>query len=146
MGSCCIQKRSRKTTVKREWTERCGKENKENNDNVWSITPEERCGQIARNEERGKQRSDECGILPFWKKTSSGELMQLNQSILKILLWVENLKNRKHNNLNKTSVKRKCMGSLLGKCQKKLIRIKYGNGYPKIDLKIGTEALFCAAQ
>ena len=53
MGSGCNQIRSRNTTVKREWIKRCGQEIKENNDNVWSVTPEERCGQIVHKEERG---------------------------------------------------------------------------------------------
>ena len=41
-------------------------------------------------------------------------------------------KNRKHKNLNKTGVKRKCMDFSSGECQRKLIRIKLGNGYPKV--------------
>ena len=41
-------------------------------------------------------------------------------------------KNRKHKNLNKTGVKRKCMDSLSWKCQTKLIRIKLGTGYLKV--------------
>ena len=41
-------------------------------------------------------------------------------------------KSRKHKNLNKTSVKRKCMGSSSGIRQRKLIRIKLGNGYTKV--------------
>ena len=45
---------------------------------------------------------------------------------------VENLKNRKHKNLNKTSMKRKCMDNSSGKCQSKLIRIELGNGYLKV--------------
>ena len=32
----------------------------------------------------------------------------------------------------KTGVKRKCMDGSSGKCQRKLIRIKLGNGYPKV--------------
>ena len=63
MGSFCIQIWSRNTTVERDWIERCGQEIRENNDNVWSVTPEERCGQIVHREERVKQRSDECGTL-----------------------------------------------------------------------------------
>ena len=75
--------------------ESCGQEIKENNDNVWSDTPDERCGQNVRIEERGRQRSGEWNVALekrkiFWvfmlsilKKTSSGELLQLRQSILK---------------------------------------------------------------
>ena len=36
----------------RESMERCGQEIKENNDNVWSVKPEELCGQIVHKEER----------------------------------------------------------------------------------------------
>ena len=43
--------------------ESCGQEIKENDDNVWSDTPDERCGQNVRIEERGRQRSGECGTL-----------------------------------------------------------------------------------
>lgn len=38
----------------------------------------------------------------------------------------------KQENLNKTGVKRKCMDSSTRECQKNLIRIKLGNGYPKM--------------
>ena len=54
MGSGCIQIRSRNTAVERECIERYGQEIKENNDNVWSVIPEERCGQIVHKEERGR--------------------------------------------------------------------------------------------
>ena len=37
----------------KEWNERCWQEIKENNDNVWSVTPEEQCRQIWHKEERG---------------------------------------------------------------------------------------------
>ena len=40
--------------------------------------------------------------------------------------------NRKHKNLNKIGVKRKCMVSSSWKCQIKLIRIKLDNSYPKV--------------
>ena len=63
MGSGCIQIRSRNTTEEKESIKRCRQEIKKNNDNVWSVTPEERRGQIVRKEERGRQRSDECGTL-----------------------------------------------------------------------------------
>ena len=53
MGSGCIQIWSKNTTVKREWIE--------NNDNAWGVTSEEWCGQIVRKEERGRQRSNQCG-------------------------------------------------------------------------------------
>ena len=53
----------RNTTMEREWIESCGLEIKKNNDNVWSVTPEERCWQILRKKERGRQKSDECGTL-----------------------------------------------------------------------------------
>ena len=36
-----------------ELNERGGQEIKENNDIVWSVTPEERCGQTVRKDERG---------------------------------------------------------------------------------------------
>ena len=39
--------------------ERYGQKIKENNDNVWSVTSEEQCGQILHKEEGGRQRSDE---------------------------------------------------------------------------------------
>ena len=51
-GSFCILIWSRNTKVERKWTERCGKEIKENNDNVWSVNLEEGCGQIVQREER----------------------------------------------------------------------------------------------
>ena len=54
MGSDCIQIRSRNTTMEREKIERYGQEIKESNDNVWSVTAEERCGQIVHKEERGR--------------------------------------------------------------------------------------------
>ena len=38
--------------MERKWTERCGKEIKENNNNVWSVNLEEGCGQIVQREER----------------------------------------------------------------------------------------------
>ena len=38
-------------------------------------------------------------MIPLLKKILSGELLQLRQSLLKILSRVENLKNRKHKNL-----------------------------------------------
>ena len=59
---------------------------------------------------------------------------------------MENLQNRKHKNLNKTDMKRKCMDNSSRKCQKEFITIDLGNGYPKVTLEIGTEALLCAAQ
>ena len=71
---------------------------------------------------------------PILKKTSLREFMQLRQSIQKILYRVDNLKNRKNKNVNKTGLKRKCMDSLSEKCQRMLIRLKLGNGYPN---KIG---------
>ena len=52
MGNGCIQMRSRNSTVERERTERCGQEVKENNAKVWSVTPEERYGQIVHKEKR----------------------------------------------------------------------------------------------
>ena len=42
------------------------------------------------------------------------------------------LKNRKHKNLNRTGLKRKCMDNSSGKCQRKLIRIELGNGCLKV--------------
>ena len=42
------------------------------------------------------------------------------------------IKKKKHKDINKTGVKRKCMDSLSGKYQRKLIRIKRGNSYPKV--------------
>ena len=54
------------------------------------------------------------------------------EKMLKILLRVENLKNRKHKNVNKIGMKRKCMNNSSGKCQRKLIGIELGNGYPKV--------------
>ena len=41
-------------------------------------------------------------------------------------------KKQKAQNLKKTDVKRKYMTSSSGKCQRKLIRITLGNGYPKM--------------
>ena len=41
-------------------------------------------------------------------------------------------KNRKHKNLNKTEMNRKCLNSSSGKCQRKLVRIKFGKGYSKV--------------
>ena len=41
-------------------------------------------------------------------------------------------KKQKTQELKQTGVKRKCMDSLSGKCHRKLIRIKLGNGYPKL--------------
>ena len=41
-------------------------------------------------------------------------------------------KNRKHTNLNKTEMNRKCLDSSSGKCQRKLVGIKLGNGYSKV--------------
>ena len=38
----------------------------------------------------------------------------------------------KQENLNKTGVKRKCMEISSGKYQRKLIRIKFGNGCPTV--------------
>ena len=73
-----------------------------------------------------------CFYIAIFKKSSSRKLMQLRQSILKILYRVENLKNRKRKNLNKTGKKRKFMDSLSGKFQRKLTRIRIGNGYPKM--------------
>ena len=35
-----------------------GQEIKENKDNVWDVTPKERCGQIVSKEERERQRSN----------------------------------------------------------------------------------------
>ena len=43
-------------------------------------------------------------------------------------------------------MKRKCMDNSSRKCQKEFITIELGNGYPKVTLEIGTEALLCAAQ
>ena len=40
-----------------------GKKINKNNDNVWGIKLEEWCGEIVHKEERGRQRSDECGKL-----------------------------------------------------------------------------------
>ena len=37
--------------------------NQGNNGKVWSVTLEERCGQIIHKEETGRKRSDECGTL-----------------------------------------------------------------------------------
>ena len=45
---------------------------------------------------------------------------------------MDNLKIRKHKNLNKNDMKRKCMNNSSGKCHKKLIRIERGSGYPKV--------------
>ena len=45
---------------------------------------------------------------------------------------LENLKNRKYKNLNKTAVKRKFMYSYPGKAQVKVIKTKLGNGYPNL--------------
>ena len=42
------------------------------------------------------------------------------------------LKNRKHKNLNRTGLKRKCMDNSPGKCQRKLIRTELGNGCLKV--------------
>ena len=41
-------------------------------------------------------------------------------------------KNRKHKNLNKNTVKRKCVDSSSGKFQRNLIKIKLDNGYSKV--------------
>ena len=38
--------------MERELIERSGQEIKKNNDNVWSVTPEEQCGHIIDKEER----------------------------------------------------------------------------------------------
>ena len=43
-------------------------------------------------------------------------------------------------------MKRKGMDNSSRKCQKEFITIDLGNGYPKVTLEIGTEALLCAAQ
>ena len=42
------------------------------------------------------------------------------------------LKKQKPQELKKTGVKRKCMNSSSGKCQRKLIRIKICNGHQKM--------------
>ena len=41
-------------------------------------------------------------------------------------------KKQKTQELKKTGMKSKCKDSLSGKCQIKLIRVKLGNGYPKV--------------
>ena len=41
-------------------------------------------------------------------------------------------KKQKTKELNKTGVKKKCIESSSGKCQRKLIRIKLGSSYPKV--------------
>ena len=53
MGNGCIHMRSMNSTMERERIERCGQEVKENNAKVWSVTPEERYGQIVHKEKRG---------------------------------------------------------------------------------------------
>ena len=54
MDNGCVQIQSRNATVEIEWIERCEKEIKKKNDNVWSVTSEEQCGQIVHKEESGK--------------------------------------------------------------------------------------------
>ena len=80
---------------------------------------------------------------PILKKTSLREFMQLRQSIQKILYRVENLKNRKNKNVNKTGLKRKCMDREM---PENVDKNKTWQWLSKCDLKIGTEALLCAAQ
>ena len=47
MSSAGIQIQSEMLQWKESELKKCGQEIKENNDNVWSITSEERCGQIV---------------------------------------------------------------------------------------------------
>ena len=66
MDSGCIQIHSRNTKVERARESKLkdvDRKIKENNDNVWRVTPKEQCGQIVHKVERWRQRSNECGMM-----------------------------------------------------------------------------------
>ena len=154
MDSECIQIRSRNATEERKWIERFGQEIKKNNGHKALQTKSNVDRLYIKRNKGGKSlihvescvRKDENSLgffmLRILKKTSSGELLQLRQSILKTLSPVENKKKLKQKNLNKTGKKKKCMDSLSGKCQRKLIWIKLGNGYSKVIWRSEQECCF----
>ena len=146
MGRGYIQIRNTNTTEERESIERCGQEMKEENDNLWSVTPEERYRQILNKEEREKQTSDECEMLRqrkgkqlkrvfmllALKKTSSGELLQLRKSILSDNVACGEFKKQKAQELKQNWYENKMHGYFVGEMPKKLMSIKLGNSYPKV--------------
>ena len=85
--------------------------------------------------------SEDARSLPILKKTSLREFMQLRQSIRKILF-----KKQIEQELKQNWTEGKMYGQFVREMPENVDKNKTWQWLSKCDLKIGTEALLCAAQ
>ena len=157
MGSGYIQIHNRNTKVERDLTENCKQKMKENNDNLWSVTPEEQCRQILNKEEREKQKSDECEMLREQESSLSFYVTNSEENLIRGVVATEKLntednvacgefRKQKAQELKPNQCENKMHGYFVREMPEKIDDYKTWQQLSKSDLKIGTETSLCAVQ